>query len=80
MNEDINQRFVLTCEIVFTTQQEMDESDAERSFELELSEHWEAMHDLDFESVRIEDVKELPADPDEYEDFIQKQRLSKLGD
>jgi hypothetical protein len=75
MNKDVNQRFAISCEIVFTTQGEMDEFDAQRYFELELSEHWEAMHDLDFESVPTRDVVELPADSDEYEDFKREKTL-----
>jgi hypothetical protein len=67
MSQNVNQRFALSCEIVFTTQQEIDEFDAKHFFELELSEHWEGLHDLDFETVRTKSVKELPADPDEYE-------------
>ncbi len=68
MNE-ANQRFVISCEIVFTTQQEMDEADAQHYFELELAEQWEGLHDLDFESVVTQKVEKLPADRDEYNEL-----------
>ena len=75
MNEDVNKRFVIRAEIVFTTQQEMDTSDAEYLFEQEISEYWDGLRDLDFESVRIESVGELPAGPEDYEDFKEEKRL-----
>lgn len=75
MNKDINQRFAITAEIVFTTQQEMDEFDAQHFFEQEVSEYWDGYRDLDFESVRTKSVDELPADPDDYEDFKHEKRL-----
>lgn len=66
MNEDVNQRFAIRAEVVFTTQQDMDEFGAQHFFEQELSE-WEGLRsDLDFESVRTKQVVELPADNDEY--------------
>lgn len=75
MNEDVYKRFAVACEVVFTTQQDMDEFDVERSFETELSEQWDGLHDLDFESVRTLSVNELPAEMEQYAKFIQRRLL-----
>lgn len=79
MNEQPNHRFEVQCKIVFTTQQGMDEFDAQQHFEQELSK-WEGMRsDLDFESVQTNQVVELPADNDEYNMLNMKQAVEGIA-
>jgi hypothetical protein len=76
MNEHPAHRFLIRTEVVFTTLQDMDLSDAGHFFKQELAE-WEGRMDLDFESVKSIEVEGLPSDDDAYADLMLDERCAK---
>ena len=61
-------RFVITAELVVTTEQDFDAADVDTFFKWELIEGWEGRHDLDFESLRVRSVVEVDPDPNNYDE------------